>query len=441
MKHRKKGRRIYTYRARNRRVFSRNHPMRSAFGTAVLLALLTLCVIVGYNVIGPIVTRMDRESSNPTTTPDPYFVTASEDEPQTARTEQPAVQTTVKASVTAPAVTTAVTTTTEPVQTRFPESAEALYMLPEDSLRDLGTLDNYAEHIAGQGYTGIILPLKLKGGMLQYASGNDRAKTCGASGANMLTLREITNAAGRYHLTCSALFSTLEDHVYPNVYMDGSYTFNGSTRWLDNKPESGGKPWLDPFSAASGTYLSELAAEIEHGGFTHILCTDAVFPDFFRSDAELLGGRIQDTDQRRKALASVLNQITAAAPTAGSYFSLAELVLGHEEAFVPDLLDMKQVFVRIDPDDLPQAFTLGGQNYDPSPLAGDDRLLLLASAAATAIGPRQLIPVVPADGKTNAEITHTVEVLCAAGYRTVCLEPGTEQPEEADASADSAADT
>ncbi|MBP0967260.1 MAG: hypothetical protein J5722_06485, partial [Oscillospiraceae bacterium] len=393
MKHRKKGRRIYTYRTKNRRVFNRNHPMRSAFGTAVLLALLAFCVIVGYNVIGPIVTRVNLEAENPTTTPEPYFSESSDSTQETpensSQPEQTAAQTTAKKAVTTAAVTTVVTTTTEPVMTRFPDGAEVAYLLPEGALHDLASLDHDAEAAAKQGYTSVILPLKLKGGMLQYASGNDRARTCGASSANMLTLREITNAAERYHLTCSALFSTLEDHIYPNVYMDGSFTFNGSTRWLDNKPESGGKPWLNPFDEASGNYLADLAGEIERGGFTHILCTDAVLPDFFRSDAELLGNRIQDHDQRQKALASVLNSITAAAPSAGSYLSLSELVLGNEEAFVPDLLDMKQVFVRIDPLDLPQAFTLGGQHYDPTPLAADDQLLLLAAAAQNAIGSRR----------------------------------------------------
>ena len=447
MKHRKKGRRIYTYRTKNRRVFNRNHPMRSAFGTAVLLALLAFCVIVGYNVIGPIVTRVNLEAEHPTTTPDPYFSESSDasdkpDKPDTpesgSQPEQSAKQTTAKIKATTLSVTTTVTTTTEPVMTRFPDGAEVDYMLPEDALRDLNTLDRYAADAAKQGYTAVVLPLKLKGGMLQYASGNDRAKTCGASSVNMLTLREITNAVDRYHLTCSALFSTLEDHVYPNVYMDGSFIFNGSTRWLDNKPESGGKPWLNPFDPASGNYLADLAAEIERSGFRHILCTDAVFPNFFRSDAELLGNRIQDNEQRKKALTSVLNQISAAAPSAGSYISLAELVLGHEEAFVPEMLEAKQVYVRIDPQDLPQAFTLGGQNYDPASLSGDDKILLLASAAKAAAGGRQLIPVIPAGGRTDAEITHLIETLCGAGYETVCMDPGRSDDGTQDAAADSA---
>ena len=440
MKHRKKGRRIYTYRAKNRRVFSRNHPMRSAFGTAVLLALLAVCVVVGYNVIGPIVTRVNEEAVHPTTTPEPFFDDNGEitlDNAQTAPV--PEKQTTLRTTVTLKAVTTTVTTTTEPVQTRFPEGAEVAYLLPDASLRDLATLDNYAENVSGQGYTSVILPMKLNGGMLQYASANDRARTCGASSENMLTLREITNAAERYHLGCSAMFSTLADHVYPNVYMDGAFTFNGSTRWLDNKPESGGKPWLNPFDAASGAYLADLASEIERSGFTHILCTDTVFPNFFRSDAELLGNRIQDNDQRKKALASVLNAVTTAAPSAGSYISLSEFVLGHEEAFVPDLLDMKQVFVRIDPLDLPQAFTIGEQHYDPAPLSADDQLLLLAAAAQNAIGNRRLIPVISVKGRTNAEITHMVETLCAANYKIICVDPGAEDGTEQ--TGDAAAET
>lgn len=447
MKHRKKGRRIYTYRTKNRRVFNRNHPMRSAFGTAVLLALLAFCVIVGYNVIGPIVTRVNLEAEHPTTTPDPYFSESSDVPQDTAETPEPgsqpaqsAKQTTAKTKATVLSVTTTVTTTTEPVMTRFPDGAEVDYMLPEDALHDLTALDRYAADAAKQGYTAVILPLKLKGGMLQYASGNERAKTCGATGTNMLTLREITNAADRYHLTCSALFSTLEDHVYPNVYMEGSYTFNGSTRWLDNKPESGGKPWLNPFDQASGSYLADLAAEIERSGFRHILCTDTVFPHFFRSDAELLGNRIQDTEQRKKALAFVLNQISAAAPSAGSYVSLSELVRGNEEAFVPELLDAKQMYVRLDPQELPQAFTLGGQNYDPAPLSGDDKVLLLASAAKAAIGDRKLIPVIPTGGRTDGEITHLIETLCDAGCPTVCMDPGRTADGTQDGAGESAAE-
>lgn len=429
MKNRKKGRRIYTYRARNRRVFSRNHPMRSALGTTVLLVLLAVCGVVGYNVIGPIVTRVNQEAEHPTTTPDPYYTADNSESgdpeaPQT--TEKPAV--TTRRITTAAAETTTVTTTTEPLPTRFPEDAEVMYLLPEEALKDFQTLDRYAEDAAGQGYNEILLTLKCKGGMLQYASGNDRAKTSGASNGNMLTLREITNLASRYHLDCAALFSTLEDHVYPNVYMDGSFTFkDGSTRWLDNKPEQGGKPWLNPFDGASGTYLAALASEIELGGFKHILCTDTVFPHFFRSDAELLGNRIQDDKQRKDALVSVLNTITEAAPTAGSYISLAELVLGHEEAFDAEQLNMKQVFVRIDPLDLPQEFTLGGQRFDPAPLAPDDRLLLLASAAQQAIGNRKLIPVVPVGGKSESEVTHMIEMLYDAGYQTICAEPASEQ--------------
>ena len=397
--------------------------MRSAFGTAVLLALMTVCVIVGYNIIGPIVTRVNQEKIEPTTTPEPYFSDSSEVtlEHTPAVSEQ---QTTVLTTVTTAEITTVATTTTEPVMTRYPEGVDAAYMLPEDALRDLNTLDRNAEDAAKQGYTSVILPLKLKGGMLQYASANERARTSGASNDRMLTLREITNAAERYHLQCAALFSTLEDHVYPNVYMDGSYTFNGSTRWLDNKPEQGGKPWLNPFDSASGTYLANLAAELTQNGMTHILCTDAVFPNFFRSDAELLGNRIQDPEQRKAALASVLNQITDAAPCAGSYISLAELVLGHEEAFVPDQLSMKQFYVRIDPLDLPQAFTLNGQHFDPTPLADTDKLLLLASAAQQAIGDRTLIPVISVSGKSDAEAEQMITALCGAGYKTICADPG-----------------
>ena len=73
MKRKMKGRKIYTYRARNRRVFSDYHPLRSAIGTVLTLILVVVIGFVGYNVVGPIVTRLQMEKLNPTATADPYF--------------------------------------------------------------------------------------------------------------------------------------------------------------------------------------------------------------------------------------------------------------------------------------------------------------------------------------------------------------------------------
>ncbi|MBR4199736.1 MAG: hypothetical protein IKQ91_00485, partial [Oscillospiraceae bacterium] len=61
MKHRKKGRKIYTYHAKNRRIFSSYHPVRSAVTTVLTLIVIGVLGFVGYNIVGPVVTRLQQE--------------------------------------------------------------------------------------------------------------------------------------------------------------------------------------------------------------------------------------------------------------------------------------------------------------------------------------------------------------------------------------------
>ena len=77
MSNRRKGRKIYTYRVKNRRMFSKYHPMRSALGVTVLVFLVALFGVVGYSILGPLMTRLPKEKENPTRTPDPYVFTTA----------------------------------------------------------------------------------------------------------------------------------------------------------------------------------------------------------------------------------------------------------------------------------------------------------------------------------------------------------------------------
>lgn len=418
MKHRKKGRKIYTYQAKNRRVFSSYHPMRSAIGTVLTLIVVVVLGIVGYNIVGPVVTRLQLEAQSPTTTPEPYFT----DTPP-AVTGEPVAEasgTAAADTATTEAVTTAAETTTEPVTTPFPTGIEVACLVSVEALQDLDSVEAAAKACAEQGYTTMILPLKTDDGMLLYASAVEQARTCGASNDSMLTLREIVNAANRYGIRCTAQFSTLKDHTYSNCFMAGSYVFaDSSTRWLDDKPEEGGKPWLNPFDDASGDYLSALAAEIEAGGFTGIICKDTVFPPFFQSDADLLGAHIMDAAKRKTALLSVLNQISADAPCAGMYVKLDELVGGTAEAYDAGLLSMQTLYVELDPNAFTEPFTIGERRYDSATLEFWDRMQLLAEAAQDSANGRTVIPCLSAETLSADEIDTAIKALQQIGCETV----------------------
>lgn len=414
MKHRKKGRKIYTYQAKNRRVFSSYHPMRTAIGSVLTLIVLAGLGFVGYNIVGPIVTRLQIEEQSPTTTPEPYFTEA----PPVTTTENAAEADTTTVTSATEATTTAAETTT----TTAPAAAdiEVAFLASADVLHDLDTLEAATKQCAAQGYTAIILPLKTEDGVLHYASSVEKAVTCGASNANKLTLREITDTAKSCNIACVAQISTLKDSTYSNYFKEGSYIFSdGSTRWLDDKPEEGGKPWLNPFDAASGEYLAALCAEIAESGFADIICTDTVFPSFFRSDAEVLSDPINDSARRKTALLSVLNTIAAAAPRAGLHTTLAEIVGGTAEAYDPAGLSMQTVYIEIDPAAVTEPFTIGERRYDPAALEFWDRVQLLAEAAQASANGKTVVPCLSYEALSADELETAISALQQIGCETV----------------------
>ena len=441
MKHRRKGRKLYTYHARNRHVFHRNHPMRSAFSTVVMLVLAVGLVFVGYNYIGPIVERVHQEAEHPTTTPEPYYTDdiqqlSAETQPADASAETTAATTVTTVTTTETTVTT--TTTTEAIPARFEPDVKAAYLADADVLQNLDTLDATAKKASENGFTALILPVKDDTGKLLYASEVQKAKDCGAASGAALSAREIRNAVGRYHLDCIALMSTLKDQTYPNVFMDGSYTFKeGSTRWLDNKPSEGGKPWLSPFEPAAKDYLSAIAEELDQAGFAQIICKDTVFPNFFRSDAELLGNKIEDKQQRKAALVSVLNEMTAASPNVYPFVDLQGISEGKEEAFDVSALKTKYAVIRIDPD-MQNPFVVNEHRYDPSSLQGTEKLMVLIRAAKDAAGQMNMIPCIIDHGMTDFEVEETVTALHDEGLTTVFFVKAEKETEQADA--DSEAD-
>lgn len=414
MKHRKKGRKIYTYHAKNRRVFSSYHPMRTAIGSVLTVIVLAVLGLVGYNIVGPIVTRLQIEEQSPTTTPDPYFTEA----PPTTTVQAAEAETTAASTSATEALTTAAETTT----TAAPAAAgiEVAFLASPEVLQSLDSVEAAAKQCAAQGYTAMILPLKTDDGVLHYASSVEKAVTCGASSADKLTLREIVNAAARYDVKCAAQISTLKDRTYSNYFKEGSYIFSdGATRWLDDKPEEGGKPWLNPFDGAAGEYLAALCAEIAESGFTDIICTDTVFPDFFRSDAEVLGNHITDTERRKTALLSVLNSISEAAPNAGMYTTLAEMIAGTAEAYDPAKLSMQTVYIEIDPVSATEPFTLGERRYDPAALAFWDRVQLLAEAAQASANGKTVVPCLSWEALSADELETAISALQQIGCETV----------------------
>lgn len=414
-RHRKKGRKLFTGRDRNRRIFSRYHPMRSALGGVLTVVLLALLGLVGYNIIGPLVTRLSSEAKAPTKTDQPFF--EQESEPiKTAPTE-----TTAAASQTQTVTTTVSAATAEPQATehtsRFGEQVTLAYCITPETVSDLKLLDTAAEQYAARGYSALVLPMKLSGGALLYASAVPEAAACGASADDAPAPDAVTAVLSRHGLAAVAQMDLLGDNLFPAAFSDGAFLIaENQKRWLDRAEADGGKPWISPYSSHSASYLSALASELVSAGFRTVLCQNLQFPHFYSSDESLLGRQVTDKKRRTEGLTGLMNSIAEQVPEAVLTVSLDEVLRDKAEVFDPEKLTDQPVCMTIDFSKFKSAFMYQNKRYALGKLSEAEKTVELLGLSRQAVGERKLIPCFVRGSLSDEQLDTVLTTAFTAGY-------------------------
>lgn len=412
MRHKKKGRKIYTYRVKNRRVFSPYHPMLSALGFALTLLVAVVLGFVGYNVIGPILTRTNAEAQNPTQTPDPYFAQDTATTALSAESQTTSAQT-----------TTATATRTETTAPPRPDvqGVEIAYCAAWETVGDLGELQTKAQTLQKQGYTAMVLPLKTRGGALAYASSVKDAATCGATSAEQPALEEIFAAITAQGLSCFASMDTLGDNLFAGAFIDGAYQLRDGGRWHDMAVEDGGKPWISPFSQHARDYLSEISREISQAGAAKVFCTGLEYPKFYETDLDYIGGQVKDPQSRKEGLCGTVNAMAQNTPGLCPVFELSEILTSQEEGFDMAALQVEQVCIRISPRDVANPFFFQNERYD---LSGQDARAAfgtLLEIAGKCGGEGRVIPCIVRAGLSDEQLSAVLENAQMLGFRTILV--------------------
>ena len=429
-RHRKKGRKIYTYRAKNRRMFHHSHPVRTAAGILVTMLIAAVLGIVGYSVIGPLTARLSAEKEHPTQTDEPYFTDSADSQVSgtdlTAETTSLAVQSSTTSSMTTEETETTaeITETTtlpmKPVQ-KYPADMTVSRFLTEQTVSEQKLLQSAAEMYAEKGYSELLLPLKLSGGKLMYRSDVKAAVKSGAS-AESPDLSEIVNTVRSCGLQCAASIDLLDDQTYPSYYAEGAYQITDNRgRWLDRAESDGGKPWISPFTNAARKYLADIAKELADGGCQSVICSGLVFPKFRKSDVELVGKKVTDAEKQKSALTETLNQISQAVPSAAVSLSLADAVYNQIPVSLDDSLQNQTVFFIIEPDAFRSSFNIDGKQYRPSGLSQTDKLHLLLDAAANIADGREVIPCLKLSSAPDSDVDALVLAAYDSGIRHLVI--------------------
>ena len=307
MKLKPKGRKIYRAKSRSERL--------RAFGSntgAVIFTVLLVAVVgfVGYSAGGPVLRFLQdkdilakpsaptepAESAASSSAPDDTPAETGADIPEETQPEESEIP-------------------TEPVLLEIPEAPVMRgYQLQPTSLATKDALEAALQQVP-QDATHILIPLKVKGGGLYYATSlEDGAKAVQAA----MPLPAIYETVKLRGIEPIAVINTLEDQIYPLTYQDASYRMAGSgARWLDPS----GAVWMAPYSGLTVDYLSNIAKEAGDAGFKSILCEGLVFPEFPEADLNNLDPRCTSPD-RYTALENLVGSMQKAAPDAQFYIRI-----------------------------------------------------------------------------------------------------------------------
>ncbi len=401
-----------------RKSSSRLRPVLSVLGTIVLVCGLVVAgYMLGDSVLGLFGIEVDRAESTDS-------ASAVSDSAEQVTADTTTTSTTTGTTTTAESQATTTTTTTQSTAEFSANAADFTgKFLSADALENAETL-NAALDIYSAGET-VILPLKIEGGALLYASGLEAANQCGAVQGEM-TLEEIAACLRTHQLTAIVQLSVLNDNLYPAYDHQAGYFFADEyTRWLDDKAEEGGKPWLSPFSDAAIRYLQSIVAELNQAGFLHILCDDVTYPDFYDTDLEHIGKKVQDKELRREALVNVLNGMQKTAQENGgsimTQFSMYAAMNRDVEFLSSSLLDAPNAVVLIDMHSFRDTLWYGNEQLAFGGKSVTEVLNMLLPIAEDMTGEAGVIPCLKCGSLSDAEESEAISALQALGYTRYCL--------------------
>ncbi|MBR3631277.1 MAG: hypothetical protein IKN55_12510 [Oscillospiraceae bacterium] len=337
MKLKPKGRKIYRQKSRFERL--------RAFGSntgAIVFTLLLIAVLgfVGYSAGGPVLRFLqDRQIiAKPSAPSETSAVSPSEPTQHESGTGEQ-----TEASVAAE---------TQPEPSEAPSEAIVIepkeqpvirgYQIPAAALSTKDALEKALQQVP-EDATHILIPLKVKGGGLYYATTlADGAKAVQAA----MPLASIYDTVRIHGAEPVAVINTLEDQIYPLNYQDASYQISGSgARWTDPS----GAVWMAPYSGLTVDYLSNIAKEADDAGFRSIICEGLVFPEFPEKDIHTLDPRSTDPE-RYTSIVKLVESMQASAPDADFYIRIGglEVLANRKDAVTAaDHLDINALLIGI----------------------------------------------------------------------------------------------
>lgn len=177
---------------------------------------------------------------------------------------------------------TQTTTTTQPENTAAMDALRAFY-LPHSVLTNQTALTATLQQAKEAGFTAVLFDMKDASGALYFRASGEQAVRVGSYAAGALesdALRATFAAIREAGLSPIPRLYAFCDNAAARVLADARVypTGNPTWVWYDNKPDAGGKAWLNPYADAAHLYLIELAKELRDAGAAAVMFDGVQFP-------------------------------------------------------------------------------------------------------------------------------------------------------------------
>lgn len=164
------------------------------------------------------------------------------------------------------------------------KNMQALY-LPASALYAPETWTATLEAASAAGYNAVIVDVKDADGRLWYVSSSPLAQTARAVQTKAVSVEALTALRDawqeKWGLALIPRVYAFRDHTAPRYLENARVTVQGDTDavWYDDKPDEGGRRWLNPYAEEARGYILEIAAELHGIGFPLLMLDGVQFPD------------------------------------------------------------------------------------------------------------------------------------------------------------------
>lgn len=321
--------------AKNYKIKRYNHIYRGKkpLRTRLLHAAATVVVVavfafIGWNAYGPI-----RDYFAGTLLSTPAVDQASSSAPENAASSSQAAE-----------------EPEQPAAPALPVELHAVY-LPVPMILDEARLDSTLDELSRTDINAVLFDLKDTNGAVLYRSQLELVAQAEAQSQNPYDLQRLCEKLAEKNLVPIGRLNAFRDPIAAGRIPEACVKYmDTDTTWLDNAPESGGKPWLNPYSELAQAYITDIAAESVSMGVRRVMLDNVSFPTGYglelatygpnatgktRSDA--LADFIDAADARIKALGgevSVYITGLAALGANNTYYGSNPLAIANENVTI-----------------------------------------------------------------------------------------------------------